>query len=389
MVSREIERGSLAVTKDSRLVLAHGYSWASADSKPTFPTNLFRIASISKPITAVAILQLVERRKLRLDQAIGTVLKLDDAIDLRMRTVTIRQLLEHRGGWDRDVSFDPMFHDFEIAKALGVPLPTTPQLVIDFMKKQRLDFDPGARYAYSNFGYCLLGRIIEVISGRKYDEFVQRNVLRPLQISDMRIGSPLLSERAPGEVDYVVASHDMFSSVMGSESEPKVPLQYGGWNLTTMDAHGGWLASASDLVRFTSAFNARNKSPMLRASSIESMWARPAGLSSTSQVYYALGWQVRRMDPSDGINTWHTGSLDGTSTLLVRRHDGLNWALLFNQREERPGKSDYIRTIDPALHVAADQVTSWPTHDLFPSVLVSPRPELAGSAAPQGSKTAR
>src|SRR5262249_31031817 len=142
MGSRGIERGSLAVTKDGRLVLAHGYSWASADVELTHPNNLFRIASVSKPITAVTVLQLVERRKLGLDQAIGTILKLDDAIDSRMRDVTVRQLLEHRGGWDRDVSFDPMFHDFQIVKALGVSLPTTPQLVIDFMKTQRLDFDP-------------------------------------------------------------------------------------------------------------------------------------------------------------------------------------------------------------------------------------------------------
>jgi len=143
------------------------------------------------------------------------------------------------------------------------------------------------------------------------------------------------------------------------------------------------------LVRFASAFDVRNKSPLLRASSIESMWKKPAGLSSTSQVYYALGWQVRRTESGDGINTWHAGSLDGTSTLLVRRHDGLNWAILFNQRETLPGRSDYVHEIDPALHVAADQVISWPTHDLFPSVLAAPRPELAGPAVFRGSKTGR
>ena len=74
--------------------------------------------------------------------------------------------------------------------------------VIRYMSKQKLDFDPGARYAYSNFGYCLLGRIIETVTGLGYESYIQRHLLKPLGIFDMRIGQSLLSERAPAEVNY-------------------------------------------------------------------------------------------------------------------------------------------------------------------------------------------
>ncbi|HUQ68346.1 MAG TPA: serine hydrolase, partial [Planctomycetaceae bacterium] len=151
---------AVAVTDHGRLVHARGYGYADiATREPVQPTSLFRIASISKPITAVAILQLIEQGKLKLDDKVFDVLdksaeitEAGDKFDVRQRDVTIRHLLEHRGGWDRDVSFDGMFQSIRFAKLLDVPAPAGPHDIIRAMLRHKLDFAPGERYAYSNYG---------------------------------------------------------------------------------------------------------------------------------------------------------------------------------------------------------------------------------------------
>jgi N-acyl-D-amino-acid deacylase len=101
---------------------------------------------------------------------------------------------------------------------------------------------------------------------------------------------------------------------------------------------------------------------------IQRMFQRPD--SSSEAVYYGLGWQVRDVG-SGKINTWHTGLLPGTSTILVRRHDGYSWAVLFNgttdQGKGKPPQPSSI--IDPKMHHAIDSVKHWPNTDLFPTYL--------------------
>src|SRR4051812_26251336 len=244
MQLRQVSRASLAVSRNSRLVFARSYTWAEETATATLPTSLFRIASISKPFTAAAILKLVEASSIELDQRVATILDFSSAADPRMNDVTIRQLLQHRGGWDRNVSFDPMFRDFKISKSLGKQLPTSPQMIIDYMKTQPMDFNPGERYAYSNFGYLLLGRVIETITGKRYEDYVRDALLGPLDIRDMKIGRTAVEEKFPDEVEYDDPLRRIVPTVMGGKN--RVPIQYGGWNLNAMDAHGGWLASAVD-----------------------------------------------------------------------------------------------------------------------------------------------
>ncbi len=113
--------------------------------------------------------------------------------DERLDDITIRHLLQHRGGWDRDKSFDAMFRSVDFAKALGVDPPAGPDTIIRVMLGKPLDFDPGHRYAYSNYGYCLLGRVIEKLSGESYEQYVKTKVLAPIGVTAMRIGATQLS----------------------------------------------------------------------------------------------------------------------------------------------------------------------------------------------------
>lgn len=348
-----IPGGALAVAKDGRLVLSKGYGLADVDAKtPVEAGSLFRIASISKPITAVAILKLAQDGRLDLDAKAFTLLDIDlEKADPRLVDITIRQLLQHTGGWDREKSGDPMFRPFDIASELGVPLPPDPSAIIRFMVRRPLDTDPGTRHAYSNFGYCVLGRVIEKITGEPYEVHVRKSVLTPMGITGMRLGKTLPEGRAPGEVHYYPVTGPQARPVFESLKSKEVPWPYGGFCLEAMDAHGGWLASAPDLVRFATSIDR-----VLDAKSRALMVERPATLP-VAPAYYACGWMVRPVGPGKR-NVWHNGSLPGTSTLLVMRHDGLVWAALFNDRSRGEGK------MDPALHKAADAVTDWPSGDL-------------------------
>ena len=337
---------------------------------PVEPDSLFRIASISKPITAVAVLQLVERGKLSLDDKAFGLLKLEPLLadgakfDERLNDITIRQLLQHTAGFDREASIEPMVGHIsvEIAKTLGTAPPATTEQIIRYMLGRPLDFAPGERFAYSNFGYCVLGRMIEKLTGQNYEAYVRQQVLAPLGIRSMQIGKTLEGQRVRGEVKYYLHDNRQSPAVSGCILGKRVAVPYGAWCLEAMDAHGGWIASAIDLVRFAAAFDDPAKCKVLNEASIATMFARPA--SETGERYYACGWSVVDRGNKGKPNHWHTGGLDGTSTLLVRRGDGLNWAVLFNAGRDEKGEF-FCNKIDPLVHRAADEVQEWPDGDLF------------------------
>src|SRR5262249_9111164 len=152
--------------------------------------SLFRLASVSKTITQIAILTLVDQGKLRLEDRAFRVLNAlqppaGSNWDSRLADITVMPLLKHQGGLGRS-RMEPMFLPWsrKAAEALGAPEPATCETIIRFMIGRPLDYAPGSRTIYSNFGYCVLGRIIERTSGRPYEEYVQAAVLRPAGIRD-------------------------------------------------------------------------------------------------------------------------------------------------------------------------------------------------------------
>jgi CubicO group peptidase (beta-lactamase class C family) len=368
----DVPGASLAVAKDGRLVYARGFGFADRQShEPVQPDSLFRIASVTKPFTATAIMQLVEQGKLKLDDRAFAVLGMnrDATGDPRLKEITINELLHHRGGWDRDKSFDPMFIPIKIAKTFGTEPPANQEQIIRYMLTQPLDFDPGEREAYSNFGYCVLGRVIEKVSGKPYGKYVQEEVLAPLGIHRMRLGHSRLRDRAEHEVMYY--NKGTGASVFPPDVGEQVPLQYGAWNIEAMDSHGGWIASATDLVRFGESFNHDAEHPLLDERSIKRTFSPFKGEAAfhpdddATNVFYGCGWEVRVVDRAGRINTWHTGLLDGTSSILVRRSDGLTWAVLFNASQAPDEKGDLASLIDSQVHGAADEVKEWPKEDLY------------------------
>jgi N-acyl-D-amino-acid deacylase len=101
------------------------------------------------------------------------------------------------------------------------------------------------------------------------------------------------------------------------------------------------------------------------------MWARPAGLAGFDSekkpldAYYGCGWNVRPDGDTGKANTWHPGMISGTSSLLVRRWDGLNWAVLFNTRNDSPAEKAPARIIDARMHETAGKIKEWPEGEDF------------------------
>lgn len=377
----KVPGASLAVTRRGKLVYARGFGYADVDKKePVRPDSLFRIASVSKPITAVAIMRLVEKGKIGLDDKVVDHMHLTPFLadgakpDPRWKQITVRHCLQHRGGWDRKKSFDPIGRAWDIAKALGIKPPVRPLHVVRWMMGQPLDFDPGERMAYSNLGYLVLGRIIEAATGRKYEEVVKKEILAPLGIKEMKLGRALIENRHQGEVHYYDARKRMGPALYPPRVGQRVPAQYGADNFEAYEAHGGWIASAVELVKFASAFDDLSRCPILGAKAIREMWARPAGPAGNDgdgqpkATYYGCGWNVRPIGNMGQSSDWHTGYIGGSEALLVRRWDGLNWAVLFNTNGDPQGKS-LANSIDAGVHEAADAVKKWPEQDQFDRLL--------------------
>jgi CubicO group peptidase (beta-lactamase class C family) len=359
LADHKVPGAAVAVGRNGKLVYSRGFGYADADRKVKVePDALFRIASVSKPLTAVGVLQLVEKGKIKLDDPILKHVPLkphlapDDKADPRLDDVTVRHCLQHTGGWDRGQSGDPIAIPKRIADALKIDLPVPPEAVVRYALGRPLDFDPGTKYAYSNVGYLLLGRAIESAGGRTYEEYIRTEVLKPVGVTRAALGRALPENRAKGEVGYFDMKKRTGPCVYPPRVGKQVPLPDGQFNLEGFEAHGGWIASAPDLVRFANAFHDPAACKLLSEKSIATMWERPK--VTEEGAYYGCGWQVRSVEK--GINVWHTGLIMGTAALLVRRHDGLVWAVLFNASHDPDGK--YLaEVIDPLVHKAAAGVT--------------------------------
>ena len=372
MAAHKIPGGSLAVVKEGKLIYARGFGYADREAKtPVQPESLFRIASVSKPVTAVAILKLAEQGKLKLDDEVldyidaEPFLADDRKIDERWNQITLAQCLAHTGGWDRGASYDPMFQALRMSREMNVPLPIEPLHIIRYQRGMPLDFDPGQRYAYSNFGYSLLGRVIEKVSGKPYEEYVREEVFAPLGLTAPRIGKSLASERAEGEVKYYVVDDGTGIAVTGpagGNEDEKVPISYGVWRQETLDAHGGWIASTIDLAKFGAALDLvddgqATRGKLLSPASVQLMNSPHAEIKNPEGEltgHYGYGWTLKKHDELGEISA-HGGALACTAASLMHFQDGLNVAVLFNLGQSSDGKTFLAREVEAGLLSALEK----------------------------------
>ena len=326
MTKYQVPGLSVAIARHGQFVYRKGFGLADvASGEKVTPDHLFRIASVSKPITSVAIFTLIEKGRLKLSDHIfgrDAVLGMDfgSSYPERVQKFTLEHLLTHTcGGWQNDAN-DPMFLN---------PAMNQPALIRWTLQNQPLQNEPGTHYAYSNFGYCILGRVIEKVSGQTYAEFVEQNVLAKCGVSDMRIAGNTLLDTVPGEVEYY-----------GQNGESPYDM-----NVRRMDSHGGWIATPTDLVNFAMHVDGFSYTPnILEPATIDTMTT-----ATSVKPDYAKGWAVNPLN-----NWWHDGSLPGTTSIMVRTSSGLCWAALANTRTKGMGND-----LDPMLWEMADAVPAW------------------------------
>ena len=371
-----IPGATVAVAKNGRLVLARGYGYADFEAKQLMqPDSMLRIGSNSKVLTSMAILHLKDQGLINLDAKFLDILtqyQVAAGGDQRIRNITIRDLLRHSGGWDRDKSGDPMGIQGTISKALKIPMPVLCPDVIRYMMGQPLDFPPGTKQVYSNFGYCILGRIVEKVSGSPYEIYVRDHVLAAMDINAMSIGySQSPSQRGRYEVKY----YDYDGAPVVDSVFPgggKATYSYGSFEILTLDSCGGWIGSAIDLTRAMTAIDGSRTGPFLDSETMTEFTADP-GLPdwNTDQNYwYGLGIFVGP-DPQ----TWyHGGSISGTRSQLLRDSKGYTWSIMTNSNSQDPGAlgADFDSTMLQALGSGLD---GSPTdlYSQFPSPSLPPR----------------
>lgn len=363
----------LAIAREGRLIYNRGFGYADLDAGAIVePDQIFRIASTSKAITAVAILTLVDAGNLTLDTRVFPLLGFEPVtnapVDPRLSSITVEQLLVHSGGWDSALSWD--FQNMpwtSMASAMvGTEDPAEAETIIRFVLGVPLDFDPGSRSVYSNFGFNVLGRVIEHVSGQTYGDYVQEQVLEPAGVTGMVLGKTRLEERAAGEVRYYdPPGRPPSPSVFPGEGYG--PSAYGGFYLESFDAHGGWVGTAADLVRFTLAVDGTRGPALLTSETVTAMETTqrpPSGEAGAGNDPggFGLGWITSETET--GFEWTHAGALVGSNaSWLIRFGDGMVLAFTTNSLPIDVGS--FFNELTSGLRATIDGITTWPTDDQF------------------------
>lgn len=336
--------------------------------QPVQPDSLFRWCSVSKTMTAAAVMRLVEDGKLDLDAPVWNILNQYAPYngkwgDSRLNAITVRQLLHYTGGWDRDQSGDPLVGDrtVDASNATHTSFPPTRDTVIRYMLAQKLDFTPGSRAAYCNFGYMLLGRIIEKISGEPYDTFVREQVYNTLGLPRVQLGGSTLADRLPGEVKYYDSPGAPPISSYVSPAREMQPRPYGTLDMDLVEAAGYWVGSVVDLAKFVSMLNGARPRALVRADTFASMVA-PGTPVPNSPNWYGFG--VDLASQLGGITWSKGGAVYGSRMAYWCFANGLSFVLLFNG--DSADQSSLILYAEQAVWDALAAVPVWPEHDLFP-----------------------
>lgn len=332
---------SLALTHGGRLVFAQGFGVTDpATGRAVETGHLFRIASVSKSITAITVFKLIEAGQLNLgDRVFGTGAILGTRFGTQpygpnIDQITVQQLLEHTSGWPR--ARDPMFTQFHLNRA---------QLIDWMIDNVALANVPGTTFDYLNFGYLVLGRVIEDATGLTYQDAVQQHVLTPCEIVDMHIAGDTLADRRANEAVYLPQSAASPYAI----------------RISRMDAHGGWIASPTDLMRLLVRVDGFTGKPdILTSGSITTMWTpTTARTTAGTATGYAKGWATNTAG-----NRWHDGDIPGSAAILVRTASHYSWAVLCNSRND--AQLDQMRAdLDNLMWTITGRIKDWPALDLF------------------------
>jgi CubicO group peptidase (beta-lactamase class C family) len=353
--SRSIPGGALAIARNGKLLMARGYGLANVRSgDPVTADTLFCTASITKTITAVAVLRLVDQGKLSLDDPVYSLLGKPRpvgpaAIDPRIEKITVRELLLNAGGWNTRYHLDFLHQTQRIARVTSTKQPLSSDMVLRYGLSQPLDFSPGTESHYSSFGFFLAKLIVERCARQPYETYVRQQVLRPMGISQMRM-EQLGPAYAPREAHRYGASGRELSGGREPISAPA----------------GNWLGSVIDLARFLTAVSGTGNKPFLTSAARRQMLAAgpPPLAERSSGSHVGLGWDSV-IEESGGSQCRKSGSEPGVRVYIEHRADGIDWVVLFNSDGNVDGRPPVLTDIAKKIRQAIDATHAWPDRDLF------------------------
>jgi CubicO group peptidase (beta-lactamase class C family) len=316
VADHDVTAASLAVATNDGVALERGYGWADEDeTTATPPDALFRTASLTKSLTSAAVRLLFDDDFDR-ETRVLSVLDLDPAGDglgdERLREVTVGHLLDHAGGWDDRITFDPMFRPFRIADALGLDGPPTTRDIARYMLAQPLQFAPGEKHVYSNFGYALLGLVVKAQSGTPFPAFVRQALFDGDPPDPVVEGRTAPAERHEREVHYV--SDRECPNVLELDESERVPCADGGAVLAAAGGAGELVTSARTLATFA-------------------VDHRLDGFPSPKNPEHATAF----------------GSIFGAFSMLQRRPSGARVAVLLNHRDGPSGYTGLQNVVNEAM----------------------------------------
>jgi serine beta-lactamase-like protein LACTB len=296
MASTHVPGVSVAVVQNGEYAWAQGYGFADLENNvPASEHTLYRLASISKPLTAVAALQLWERGRLDLD---SPVQKYCPSFPQKPWPISTRQVLGHLGGIRHYKSGSQDDPEIGNTKHFDDPIAAG----LNFFKDDSLVAQPGTSFHYSTQGYTLVGCVVEGASRSKYVEFVRQNVLNAAQMqqtqADDRFAIIPYRTRFYEKGEAGVRNADFL------DSSYKIP-------------GGGWLSSAEDMARFEVAVL---NDKLIRRATRDLMWT-PLKPSDGKPDAYALGWGWSEQKNGEVAGVGHTGGQQGTSTAIVLAPD--------------------------------------------------------------------
>ena len=357
-----IPGAAIAIAHEGKLKLARGYGYADLQARtPMRPDTFVALASVSKVLTAQTILKLVEEGRVKLSDRVFSWFRdlpppPGHREDPRLAEITVQMCLHHTGGWDRKESGDPSGWGPRIRTALKLDAPPTPQQMIRYMKGVPLDFAPGTKQAYSNFGFVLLGAIVAAVTRQPYPEAVRALALQPMGATGLRLdGDPPAYN--PGEAKRYVLG-----------TEHPVP----GGNSRMVMASGGWQATCVDMARVMTAIDgSRTGRPFLSPPMLQAMLEPAPGIAHPSPDHWmGLGWDMVQAFPDAGGGKRYSwgkdGGLAGIETYVERMAIGANYVLLFNSSAQRAGEGA-LALLKPKVIDFIRQLRTWPDGDLFPA----------------------
>ncbi len=290
MLSAQFKRGepgaTALVARNGRIIYSGAFGKANLElGVPMQTATVFKIGSITKQFTAVAILQLMEQGKLSLQDEITRFIP---DYPTQGHRITVEHLLTHTSGI---VNYSAI-RDTQYVGAADL----TPLQLIDRFKDQPMRFAPGTRWEYSNSGYALLGHIIELLSGMTYGEYIEQHVLRPARMLNSHYGNDirLVMNRADG---YVARDGGFVNASYLSVTHPY--------------AAGSILSTVEDLFKWNRALLS-NK--LLTKETLERAWKR-FKLVDGSETRYGYGWRIGYIQESPSL--WHGGMVNGFITMAL------------------------------------------------------------------------